>query len=204
MLGPWSTTERLILGGVLVKRFILLTLIVLAWAFWELSGGTSFEPAVAPDVVVSDASDVAAPVPPAEPQRPAVTPPQPATPDVQPVAAPTPEPARPVEPTPQARPEQAPASEPVAEPVAEPAPAPTPAPQANNGLAALDMRSVDATRVNLRSGPSTDYRVLDTISQGTIVEVLEIDTSPEEPWVRLMVVATGLEGWMAERFLIRQ
>lgn len=181
-------------------RFILITFAVLAFAFWHLSGGSDFEPA----------QRVEAPEPAAMPT---------------PAPAPAPEPA-PV-PTPASAPAPAPEPQPAVQPAAQPAPraaepnppvviAPTQRPQDLTVTpetpatpptapepAAADMRQVDATRVNMRSGPSTDYRVLDTLTQGTAVEVLEIDTAGAEPWARLRVVNSGLEGWMAEIFLTR-
>ncbi|MGR3486169.1 MAG: SH3 domain-containing protein [Paracoccaceae bacterium] len=64
--------------------------------------------------------------------------------------------------------------------------------------AAVRMRSVAGSRVNMRDGPGTDFGVLDTLVQGTDVEVIEVNDSG---WARLRVMDTGLEGWMAERLL---
>lgn len=180
-------------------RFILITFAVLAFAFWHLSGGSGFEPeqrAEAP-------KPVAEPAPQPSPQ-PTATPEPAPEPAPQPIV--TPEPESQPEPAPQPVPRAAEPNPPV---VTSPAPRPaspavTPETPATEPVPApADLRQVDATRVNMRSGPSTDYRVLDTLTQGTRVQVLEIDTAGAEPWAKLRVVNTGLEGWMAEIFLTR-
>lgn len=210
---------RPIRAGAQVIRFILLTLAVLAWAFWILSGGSDFEPeAPAPrPVAMAEPSPEPSPAPapdpsPAPAPEPARTPqperpasenetPEPATiaaSQVQP-PAPQPEPATPADPS---EPASDPVSDALTEALAAPEPAPAPAPEPARPI--LDLRMVEATRVNMRSGPSTDFRVVDTLRQGTSVEVKEIDSSGEEPWARIVVLASGVEGWMAERFLAAQ
>ncbi len=64
----------------------------------------------------------------------------------------------------------------------------------------VDLRRVSGSRVNMRSGPSTDFTVLDTLDGGTATEVIERDTNG---WVLVRVQNTGQEGWMAERLLER-
>lgn len=152
---------------------------MLAWAFWSLSGGSDFEPEQRPEPVA-----VATP-------EPVAAQPQP-IPEPAPVAQPAPEPAPEPIPTPIA--EQPTAPEPAAP--AEPETTTEPA-----GASDADLRVVDASRVNMRSGPSTDFRVVDTLTRGVRVEVISIDTLGAEPWAELLVVDTGLTGWMAERFL---
>lgn len=61
-----------------------------------------------------------------------------------------------------------------------------------------DIRRVAGSRVNMRSGPGTNYGVVTTLSGGTDVEVFEVNA---QGWARLRDVATGQEGWMAERLL---
>ena len=61
-----------------------------------------------------------------------------------------------------------------------------------------DRRTVAAARVNIRSGPSTDYAVLATLSRGSKAEVLEVNL---DGWARVLIYQTGEEGWMAERLL---
>jgi len=63
---------------------------------------------------------------------------------------------------------------------------------------APDIRSVSGTLVNMRSGPSTDFEVIDQLSQGTQVEVLS-DTG--DGWVELRPVSGGITGWIAEFLL---
>ena len=62
----------------------------------------------------------------------------------------------------------------------------------------LDIRTVAGSRVNMRSGPGTNYAVLDTLDGGTEAEVLEVDATG---WARIRLQDTGTIGWMAERLL---
>ena len=62
----------------------------------------------------------------------------------------------------------------------------------------LDIRLVSGSRVNMRSGPGTDYAVLDTLPGGTAAEVIEVDATG---WARIRIQDTGTIGWMAERLL---
>lgn len=185
-------------------RFILLTLAVLAWAFWILSDGSDFEPELRADPAPAPVAPQPDPTPAPEPEPVAVadpTPPAATEPAAAPQADPQPEP----EPQPTVPGAQDPAlTEALSTALATPEPTPEPAPAPAPERPALDLRLIDATRVNMRSGPSTDYRVLDTLTRGTSVEVKEIDISGEEPWARILVLSTGLEGWMAERFLAAQ
>lgn len=156
-------------------RFILLSFAVLAVWFWVASGGSSFEP-----------------------QQITRAQPEPVAPPVVLAAAPDPGPEP--EPEPQPEPAPQPQPDPVADALAQSLAAPTPAPDPEPAPVATpttDIRYVDATRVNMRSGPSTDFRVVDTLSRGTQVQVLDRD----QGWARLRVSSTQLEGWMAERFL---
>ncbi len=61
-----------------------------------------------------------------------------------------------------------------------------------------DIRQVAGSRVNMRSGPGTSYGVVNTLNGGTDVEVFEVNANG---WARLRNIATGQEGWMAERLL---
>lgn len=63
---------------------------------------------------------------------------------------------------------------------------------------AEDIRVVSGSRVNMRSGPGTNYGVITVLVQGAETEVLE---ELDNGWVRLRVVATGEEGYMAGRLL---
>lgn len=201
---------------------------MMAWAFWELSGGSDFTPESPHEPLRQIAVE----------DSPALTPVQTSdTPAVEEAETETDtrraleEALAQLDDTQTTAPEDAPGSPPAtatdgseaSQPAAAapqdvpvtPAPRPetlptttpsdAPAPQpTDTGLSPLDLRVLDATRVNLRAGPGTDFRAIDQLSQGTVVEVLQTDTSGEEPWVRLIVPITGMEGWIAERFLIRQ
>lgn len=61
-----------------------------------------------------------------------------------------------------------------------------------------DIRSVAGARVNMRTGPSTNYAVLDTLTRGTETEVIEITA---DGWARVRVSTTNQVGWMAARLL---
>ena len=50
----------------------------------------------------------------------------------------------------------------------------------------------------MRSGPGTNFDVLDTLPGGTEAEVMEVNASG---WARIRILSTGEEGWMAERLL---
>lgn len=65
-----------------------------------------------------------------------------------------------------------------------------------------DLRQVAGSRVNMRAGPGTDYGVLVTLTGGTTAEVIEesYDTSGDA-WVLVRVRDTGQEGWMAARLM---
>lgn len=176
-------------------QFIVAVFVMLAAAFWVLSGGSDFVPETRPEpsIAAAEAEAPATDAPVAAPQP---------EPEPQPEAEPEPE----AEPQPETEPQLAATAQPaftapviIEAPAQEPEAAPEPAPAPN-----ADLRRVDADRVNLRSGPSTDYRVLDTLTRDTQVEVLSIDTLGSEPWAQLLVVETGLEGFMATRFLTAQ
>ncbi len=194
-------------------RFIFLTFAFLAWGFWELSGGADFVPET------REAASVAAVAPPeaetevivtrsvtapsriaieAEPEAEIV----PARLETAVVSAPEPE-AEPdvflfeslVEGAPTVA-DILPETEiTVTSPdaAAETDVQPVSAPEISG-----DLRQVAGTRVNMRSGPGTEFGVVTTLSRGADVEVFEVNASG---WARLRNVATGQEGWMAERLL---
>ena len=59
---------------------------------------------------------------------------------------------------------------------------------------APDLREVSGSRVNLRQGPGTRHSVLTQLTGGTEVEVLR----QEGGWVKLRVAETNRIGWMAD------
>ncbi len=58
--------------------------------------------------------------------------------------------------------------------------------------------TVTGSRVNLRAGPSTGAEVITALTRGTRATLV---SAPANGWVELQVQATGLRGFMAERFL---
>lgn len=64
----------------------------------------------------------------------------------------------------------------------------------------IDIRAIKGTRVNIRSGPGTEYDVIDQLVQSTPVEVL---TDSGNGWVELRPVDGGTRGWIAEFLLTR-
>ena len=61
-----------------------------------------------------------------------------------------------------------------------------------------DIRSVKGNLVNMRSGPGTDYDVLDQLTQATEVEVISSNGSG---WVELRRLDSNETGWIAEFLL---
>ncbi len=61
-----------------------------------------------------------------------------------------------------------------------------------------DIRTVKGTRVNMRSGPGTEYDVIDQLVQATRVEIL---TDTGNGWVELRPIDGGPTGWIAEFLL---
>lgn len=68
--------------------------------------------------------------------------------------------------------------------------APAPTPQSER-----DIRQITGSTVNMRSGPGTEYSPVTRLSGGTEVAVLR---DPGNGWLKLRVVDTGREGWMAD------
>ncbi|KEJ95144.1 hypothetical protein SUH3_23865 [Pseudosulfitobacter pseudonitzschiae] len=63
---------------------------------------------------------------------------------------------------------------------------------------ALDVRAVSGNRVNLRGGPGTNFGVVDSLTRGAQVEILQ---DPGNGWVKLRPLDGGPEGWMADFLL---
>ena len=59
----------------------------------------------------------------------------------------------------------------------------------------VDLREVTATRVNLRNGPGTKYSVLDKLVRGDAVQVL---SDNGDGWIKLRVKSSNQVGWMAD------
>jgi hypothetical protein len=168
-----------------VKKFIVLTFLLLGWGYYELSGGAAF---VAEERPVDLAeTPAAAPVTPA-----------PETPDAVELGgieivtrADTPTLVSLTEPAEDAATLAAADITAALEAANDPAPTATSAPVA-------DLREVAGERVNLREGPGRDFTAIDQLGGGTVVEVL---ATGEAGWVQIEVVSTGQTGWMSADFL---
>jgi len=171
-----------------MSRFIIVSFGVLAWVFWEMSGGANFVPeqriAAAPPraETPSQTDEAAAGDTVTRTEGLQLVRISPETPDLLlQQASLTQTDDLLVQRAAEARAESARVIE-AAEPEAP----------------AADLREVAGSWVNLRSGPGTDYGRLTALPAGTSVEVLEVDASG---WARLRVVDSDQTGWMAERLL---
>jgi hypothetical protein len=63
---------------------------------------------------------------------------------------------------------------------------------------AADMRKVTAARVNMRQGPGQNFSVVAKLNNGDEVEILQ---DPSDGWVKLKVMGSGRIGWMADFLL---
>lgn len=191
-----------------MNRFVFVALLLMGWAYWELSGGAGFAPetrVAAADsgvtVTRADTSSIDAPA--------AIAPlaAEPSTPETaESVAA-----AEPVRaedeadliealvqdiesaPTFEENPLTATTTGPEAVP--EPEPEPEIASTAAPGIA--DLRVVTGNRVNLREGPGTSYGAIGQVVSGTILEVIETNGG----WAHIEVQGTSQSGWMSADFL---
>ena len=186
-----------------MKMYVWLSFAVMGWAYYEISGGSDFVPEQAPTVAETEtAADenliartrspeiLIAPAPSVSTLEPIETPVEEQVEQVA-EAEPTPTPAE-LAPTPVEL-------EPVAERVAFTAES-TPAPVEDTTFTAppLDIRQVAGSRVNMRVGPSTDFDVITTLDDRTEMEVLEVNV---DGWANVIIIDSGVEGWMAERLL---
>lgn len=181
-------------------RFILITFAFLGWAFYELSGGSDFDPQNARLTnVTTDPLKVSEPTPAPEAvevtrvalnltsvddvlvskQRPKVALPQ------QPVAQ-----------NASLTVEQGGSVTILPSLVAGVDPAQEVAPEPRFS----DIRTVSGNRVNVRGGPGTGFGIVNKLQRGDEVVILEDDGSG---WVRLRPVDGGPVGWMAD-FLLSQ
>lgn len=190
-------------------KFIIGTFAILAWAFYVMSGGASFQPETrmaeaatqTPDVTRARTAGLIDIVPSAEAApAPAAAAPAAAAPAAMTTAEATP--AETANTPVQISLETAPVYEgqtiesSTIEPTFASLSAPAPAAVASPDLTAI--REVAGRAVNMREGPSTSFAVIDTLPQGTQTEIIDSDGTG---WVRIRVVETGQMGWMAERLL---
>ncbi len=159
-----------------MPKLITFSCFMLFWVFYEMSGGTDFQPRER--VVVSQA-------PFANPSAVHAT-------YVRPVAAPQVVNASyvPVE----TQPLEVAAKTPSIENQLAPVPQETVA----SVETAIEFRFVAGNRVNLREGPGTNHAVLETLTRGTAAELV---ASNDDGWAQIRLTETGQTGWMAERLL---
>lgn len=191
-----------ILGAFMVRLFVL-TFAFLGWAWYEMSGGSEFEPgengiALLARVEVED-------LPAAQPQTDVVAEAAPvAVPEVtrstnsgvelaKVSAASFPQQTRVVTVVPHPGKVGAATNAVVkGETIAKPVVA------ASQPVVDVDYRTVTGNRVNLRAGPSTSYDVVTKLRRGDDVEVLQ---DPGTGWVKLRSFEGNDIGWMSADFL---
>ncbi|MEP1767870.1 MAG: SH3 domain-containing protein [Sulfitobacter sp.] len=61
-----------------------------------------------------------------------------------------------------------------------------------------DIRTVSGNRVNVRGGPSTNYGIVNKLTRGATVQILEDNG---DGWVRMKPIDGGESGWMADFLL---
>lgn len=62
----------------------------------------------------------------------------------------------------------------------------------------IDVKVVDANNLNMRSGPSTNNGVITRLERDTEVEIIDQNA---EGWANIKVLLTGEEGWVSARYL---
>ncbi|MGR3501536.1 SH3 domain-containing protein [Pseudaestuariivita sp.] len=169
----------------------------LGWAFWELSGGSEFEPAVT-RTAVADVTATTLDESPAEEVE--VVASEPVAPETDTTEPETTEIAA-VDPAPEQTPESVlttelnnaldSAIEETAQETAALAEEVVPQPVA----APIDLRRVSGDRVNMRQGPGTNFGIVTRLTQGDEVEVIQ---EPGNGWLELRVVESNKIGWIAD------
>lgn len=203
-----------------MARFILLTFAFLGWAFYEMSGGSSFEPArpamadaetdplkvaeATPDVEVTRVSlnltsvgdalkaNDRRTVLNAQPAKVVAKPAQPAAAAVEPAVF-------------DSDVMESAVIIPSLVVGAQPAPkqattAPAPVISRASSSTAADIRQVSGNRVNVRGGPGKNHSVVGRLTRGAQVEILE---DAGNGWVRLQSLDGRAEGWMADFLLTK-
>lgn len=172
-----------------MTRFVFLSFAFIGWAFYEVSGGQDFAPAPPERLAALERAD-------AQPATAQQEGPRDET-EVDISAALAAESAPLPKPIPVSI-----VSAPVATPDQERV-ALIPSPEELASVVVVeetpaDIREVRGSRVNMRSGPGTQFSVLGTLRRGERVEVLR---EPGNGWAKLKVEDTGRIGWMASRLL---
>lgn len=194
-----------------VNRFIILSFLVMGWAYWELSGGAQFQPQSWPTV---DDAEIAAPASDGttgggdplagvgivtRADTSALS-----TFDIDGTVTPSSTDAAITAALEDVLGQPQPDIDPVeiaAEPVPGPDIAPDVAPDVASDpvVASRDLREVTGERVNMRDGPGTDFGVIEQLVRGTVITVIE---DAGNGWVRVRVDASGRAGWMSADFLL--
>lgn len=194
-----------------MARFILLTFAFLGWAFYEMSGGASFEPArvaqaktdplknpvIEPEIDVTRVSLNLTSVGDAlkaNDRRSALN------------AKPAKVIAEPAKPAPAMAAPAVFTTDVIDTAViipslvvgAQPEPAAQPVVSRASSTTATDIRQVTGSRVNVRGGPGKDHGVVGRLTRGAPVEILE---DAGNGWVRLQALDGSAEGWMADFLL---
>lgn len=189
----------IVLGGNSMNRYIALSFAFMALAFYELSGGSDYEPrikndAIAPLAVAETELDI-------QSIEPVVSTRQSST-DLVVQAALTVEEPEKIAPAPKPSPELATFANPVIVPKEEVQSVSvilTPSREKTEAIIedapVLDVRSVTGNRVNMRGGPGTTFSVVTKLVKGDEVEVL---SDIGDGWLKLRVIETGDIGYMAD------
>lgn len=180
-------------------RLVVLTFVVLGWTYYEMSGGSDFQPVSEMSASERQALGLREMPEPIEEVQLASAQTSEATEDVT-RSSETPSTVRLASLTPVPQPtetEDEVLSAPVdgsVDAVIEEVVAEIEVPAAE----AADIRTVSGSRVNMRSGPGTNHAVLNQLVRGDEAEVLE---ELGNGWVHLRVISTGETGYMAGRLL---
>lgn len=208
-------------GNLIVNKFVVVSLAFMAWAFYELSGGSDFEPTYRRDVAqATPQKSVVSPEPARitpTPIEQVVTKAATTVPTVQRTVGNQTKQDTAMQAVPASFHTLGSASAPSFQTpvVTATAPANTPtdsgvATEATTQLAALgtgavilpekkkDLRQVTGSRVNLRGGPGTSFGVLGVLTRDEEVEILRDEG---KGWVKLRAKDTGRVGWMAAKML---
>jgi hypothetical protein len=199
-----------------VKKYIFLSFIFMGWAFYELSGGSDFEPQTLPaaEPVASASIERATPATDDRTNVPRVVQVSTARAEIAPekpdaVAEAV---AEALETTPElaASLQDDSGEEPAvqlvslsqsgtlfAQPI-ERLEVVDPAPSQAASETVRDIRWITGSRVNMRNGPGTQYSILDKLVEGDEVEVLD---DLGNGWVKLRTINEGRVGWMADFLL---
>lgn len=184
-----------------MNRFVFVALLLMAWAYWELSGGSDFKPetqvATAESGVTVTRADTSAI------DAPAVIEPLAAESLVDEI-----EPVADAAAVADAQEEQDALEALLQEVESAPAFADNPltttadtqeaAPEETTTAPGIaDLRVVTGNRVNLREGPGTTFGTVGQLVSGTILEVIETSSG----WARIQVQGTTQSGWMSADFL---